>query len=214
MQIKKIIYILLSLAILFISTSCNTTTVETASETSIQTEQPIEYKTIEPPEDGWTLELLESVFYINSIQTKPNFELALLGDGFSFNINDLILNESNKIISGYVNYYGKKAFLMGTQYEVMDDIKENINISESNMTILLCNEQDNKSTLDLAKFVVINGVHIGSKKSDIIKFIGNPKNQNSPYTYSYDLIGSKGSVLFGLNEDSNSVDSIWITLIN
>jgi hypothetical protein len=197
--LKKTIYVFLSLMLIFVLTSCN---------------KADEYKIIEPPEDGWTMELLESVFYINSVQTKPNFELSLLGDDFSFSIEEMTLNENNKIIGGGVNYKGKRAFTMGAHYNIKEDPKDNIFISESNMMILLCGEESNFSSLDLSKFIIINGVHIGSSQSELIDAMGNPENQNSPSTFSYDLSDTKGSVLFGLNKDTKKVDSIWITLVD
>jgi hypothetical protein len=184
--------------LIFVLTSCN---------------KAVEYKTIEPPEDGWTMELLESVFYINSIQTKPNFELSLLGDDFSFSIEEMTLNENNKILGGGVNYKGKRAFTMGAHYNIKEDPKDNIFISESNMMILLCNERNNESNLDLSKFIIINGVHIGSTESEIIKAMGNPEDQNSPIVFTYDLIDVEySSVSFMLNKDTKKVDSITIRL--
>jgi hypothetical protein len=166
MQIKKIIFILLSLAILFISTSCNKTAIDTISEISVQTESqtepPIEYKTIKPPEDGWTLELLNEVTYINGKDIDLPFCLNDLGEDFTI----VELTSNNGTRNALIYYKGKQAFYAlsskaGDEFDRYDIIDK-----------FVLGLYENLSTLDLSAFMVINGTNLSSSMYDCYNNLG------------------------------------------
>ncbi|MDR0903430.1 MAG: hypothetical protein LBM59_02225 [Ruminococcus sp.] len=166
MQIKKIFYILLSLTILFISTSCNNTAVDTISETSIQTESQtepaIEYKTIEPPEDGWTLELLNEVTYINGKDIDLPFCLNDLGEDFTF----IERASDNGVYVGMVHFKGKEAFYAVSSH-ARDEFDRYDVIDKFDLGLF-----KNLSSLDLSDFLIINGINLSSSMNDIYTNLG------------------------------------------
>jgi hypothetical protein len=153
--------------LLFVSTSCSNSTVETISDSSIQTEaqtEPaIEYKTIEPPEDGWTLELLNEVTYINGKDIDLPFCLNDLGDDFTF-VESIAPN--NGVHVGMIHYKGKQAFVVvssqaGDEFDRYDIIDE-----------FELGSYDNLSSLDLSDFLIVNGVSLSSSMNDIYNKLG------------------------------------------
>jgi hypothetical protein len=153
--------------LLFVSTSCNTKTIETISETSIQTEaqtEPaIEYKTIEPPEDGWTLELLNEVTYINGQDIDLPFCLNDLGEDFTF---EEAIAPNNGVHVGMIHYKGKQAFV-AVSSKAGDEFDRNDKIDE-----FILGLYDNLSTFDLSNFLIINGVSLSSSMNDIYIKLG------------------------------------------
>jgi hypothetical protein len=177
MRLKKTIYILLSLTILLISTSCNTTSVETISETSIQTkieaqtEPAIEYKTIEPPEDGWTLELLNEVTYINGKDIDLPFCLNDLGEDFT--ISEVQKANTNETCSGNLCYKGKSAM-----YAISSTAGEEFDRNDK-IDYLLMLKNENLSSLDLSDFISINGINFNTTMNEFSLLFGNQVNVNT-----------------------------------
>jgi hypothetical protein len=79
LRIKKLIPVALALLITLSLTACES--VPAAADTPLD---EIEYKTIEPPEDGWTLEQFNEVLYINGRNVKIPFCINDLGDNVLF----------------------------------------------------------------------------------------------------------------------------------
>jgi hypothetical protein len=124
----------------------------------------IEYKTIEPPEDGWTLELLNEVTYINGKDIDLPFCVADLGDDFdvgSFNYID-----DGKDTAVQVNYKGRFAF-----YSYSGNFGEEFDIND-NIDVIALTENLNESKLIFSDFININGVNIGDSKEEVIKAVG------------------------------------------
>jgi hypothetical protein len=177
--------------LLFVSTSCSNSTVETISESTIQTEaqtEPaIEYKTIEPPEDGWTLELLSEVTYINGKKVD-----------LPFSLNDIGWEEPL-----YYSEYDEK---YNTYYHVLTPPDENDEdkLGPLFMSIGAFGNDDTTFDNDCLIFItqidapikekysevddiiVINGVRFGDSKDDVTKKMGQPnRDTSSDYTYMY-----------------------------
>jgi hypothetical protein len=181
MQIKKIIFILLSLAILFISTSCDKTAIDTISDISVQTEaetEPlIEYKTIEPPEDGWTLELLNEVTYINGKDIDLPFCLNDLGEDFSY--GDLQYNYEDSRCLGYVYYKGEQAFRFlsqnfGSEFDDNDEIQYFSLLSNHNL-----------SSLNFDSFITINNYNFNSSYEEMINYLGKYYAESNSCSFHY-----------------------------
>ena len=70
---KRIISLFLCSLMLTVLCSCDND--NSVTETKIETSQTeiIDYKTIAPPKDGWTLKLLKDVVYVNGISVFSPF---------------------------------------------------------------------------------------------------------------------------------------------
>jgi hypothetical protein len=213
MQLKKIIYILLSLMILFISTSCNNTAVDTISETSLQTESltepAIEYKTIEPPEDGWTLELLNEVTYINGKDIDLPFCLNDLGEDFSY--GDLQYNYEDSRCLGYVYYKGEPAFHflsknIGSEFDGEDEIQ-----------YFSLFDNENLSTLNLDSFIVINNFSFSSSHEDMITLLGKYQDESITYGFHYKVDNHNDAIflIYQIEKDglAGKLDSIFFDIL-
>jgi hypothetical protein len=206
MFLKKAIYILISLTLLFVSTSCSNSTVETLSETTIQTEvqtEPaIEYKTIEPPEGGWTLELLSQVTYLNGKQVNLPFSVKDLGDEYSFN-SRFFGEETNRSIGDL--YYNDNACLE-LDFQIPNGLtySDELNFYNATYPSKFLDEDLRKTNL-----FVINGISIGSSFEDVVEAFGN-YNKKDGNIYWYYLSNNNSNLVFLINNSNNSVEIISI----
>ena len=69
--------------------------IDSAATIVEETAEPIEMKTIEPPEDGWTVDELLSVTYVYGQQLENPCTLNTLGDDFSFDLSTFTYFEEN-----------------------------------------------------------------------------------------------------------------------
>jgi hypothetical protein len=186
-------------------------TIQTVAETEATTEASIEYKTIDPPEDGWTLELLNEVFYLNGEKTELPFTLDKLGDGFEVIIIEENIN--NQTFYADVYYNDKKTFMIAAQYDenLFDqDIKD---ISKSKLSVMIVDTDINQTKLNLTEYIKINNIGIGSKYKDVIENLGTGYSNASDNSIQYlinDLENS--SVIFATDKNTKLVNSIWITI--
>jgi hypothetical protein len=205
MHINKTIYILLSLTILLISTSCDNTAVNTISETSIQTETPIEYKTVEPPEDGWTLELLNEVTYINGKDIDLPFCLNDLGDEFGY--TDLDYANDKTSCDGFITYNGKRAipFIsinIGEEFDYNDEI-----------TLINVRSGFNSSELDINNFLVINGVSLSSDFDECLIGLGNYSDIVLEDSYCFSVGNNEHALWAILSYESEKIDTFRVSFM-
>jgi hypothetical protein len=206
---EKIIYILLSLMLILVLTSCSNSTVETISESTIQTEaqteSAIEYKTIDPPEDGWTLELLNEVTYING----KDIDLP-------FSLNDIGWKETP-----YYSEYDEK---FDTYFHVLSPPDENDEKSIGPLFVSIMAFANEDKTFDknseiyylsvdapieneykeAGEFLVINGIHIGDTKEEVFNKLGKPEDDRY---IAYDIGNNKNSIslIFSTNDILDSI---------
>lgn len=94
------------------------------------TTENIEIKTIEPPEDGWTLEQLNNFIYINGVNYSYPIKLSDLGKNFIADDN-MILYKNRSSFGGSVNdddiYTSLMFSISGNQSEIPDNMLININ---------------------------------------------------------------------------------------
>jgi hypothetical protein len=163
-RLKKILSITLSLILILALSSCNKTSNISTIE-STETAIPVtEYKTIPPPEDGWTLELLNEVTYINGNDIDLPFCLNDLGEDFT--VDDLQYSADRTRCLGYIYYKGKKAIRFLAQ-DVAAEFSGQDKIQYFDFNIL-----DNESNLDFSKFITINGVNSNSNVNEVILGFG------------------------------------------
>jgi hypothetical protein len=159
---KRILSITLSLILILALSSCNKASdmVNSTTETAI----PIaEYKTIPPPEDGWTLELLNEVTYINGKDIDLPFCLDDLGEEFT--VENVVVSQ-NDSCRGDICYKGKFMFTAssstaGSDFERNDEID-----------FFVLGLKDNESSLELSDFFSINGVSMSSSMNILYKNLG------------------------------------------
>jgi hypothetical protein len=158
----------------------------------------IEYKTIEPPEDGWTLELLNEVTYINGKDIDLPFCLNDLGEDFSFgDVTYYDFGGKGNYKSGqYIYYKGKKAFL--TIAKDNDGKFDEYDI----ITEIVLSQPDNESELDLEKFFVLNGYGVRSDRQTTIDCLGNSYEiyGNNQLHYKFGNVGNRLVALFPAND--------------
>ena len=98
-------------------------TIQTVSETT-NFENITEIKTIEPPKDGWTLEQLNKVLYMNEQKIELPLMFSSLKEGYEIRDkrynNELSLD--NDIVGGLL-YYQNDLIALVTFYELETDIE-------------------------------------------------------------------------------------------
>jgi hypothetical protein len=165
----------------------------------------IEYKTIEPPEDGWTLELLNEVTYINGKDIDLPFCLNDLGEGFEFesygyarrtglNYGDLLSN--NKFICMISFPTSGESDYKNSYY--LDCIFSSLGVT--------------KSSSSPKEFLTANGIIIGSTLEDTLKSFGNDYTETTRGVYAYFLNKNEGRIAFFTNEKSSTVSGICINI--
>lgn len=144
-------------------------------------EETTEIKTIEPPENGWTLDQLNEVLYLNGQHIK--FPLMLSSLNGDYEIRDKIYNDKSSrdsdIVGGYL-YYEDKLIAMVVFYELENDIEI------LSMAFFRDYYEDNQ---DVSKYVLINGFGLQSNIDDIYSCLGN-KYINESELLVYDIKGS------------------------
>ncbi|MBQ9078464.1 MAG: hypothetical protein IJY29_02680 [Ruminococcus sp.] len=150
--------------------------VEETTEVSTVQITETEYKTMEPPEGGWTIEELMSVTYLCGKQLTYPLTIEYLGEDFS-------LDEANKtelkLSIGYpLLYKDKKIGLVGFE-------KNSENSSDyDNITTIMFNTNVSSSALDC---IVVNGISLGSINTDVKSMIGTPCDKSTDGRYAYTI---------------------------
>jgi hypothetical protein len=222
MRFKKYLSIVLSVLMILVCAGCNeilpsagieentvvssvvegenTVVSSSDTETSRVTIAPEDYKTIEPPEDGWTLELLNEVTYINGQDIDLPFCLDDLGEDFT--AGDIQYSEDGANCTGSIYYKGKKAMIFLSQ-NVDGEFDSQDRIHYFNIVIL-----DNESQLKINEFITINGVNSDSDVSEVIQKIGKHYKftENLNDTYSYPIVSDSKTLKFFFRTKNNSND--------
>ena len=175
---------------------------------STATTESVEIKTIEPPEDGWTLEDLLSVTYIYGNQLTVPCTLESLGKAFSFEKSNFSKSKADaSVIIGTLKYN--------------DSVISVINIAESNVKDI-----DSQSTINRLIFnkiysdgsnnaVTVNGISLKSSKNQVIKRFGEPdfvpNYVGEDYCYVYYEANTENKLLT-INFDND--DNVFLIDIN
>ena len=150
-------------------------TVEEATEAATAQVTETEYITMEPPEEGWTIEELMSVTYLCGKQLTYPLTMEYLGEDFS-------LDEANKtelkLSIGYPLLYKDKKIGLVT-------LKKNSNQSSKHGDITsLMFSNVLYSALDC---IVVNGISLGSINTDVKSMIGTPCDKSTDGRYAYTI---------------------------
>jgi hypothetical protein len=186
--LKKLISITLSLILILALSSCNKT----------------KYQTIDPPENGWTIELLNKVTYIGGKQVAFPITLNQLPEDFSLGEKRFI-NENNVLVF-YLLYNGDE-FCICT---IEDVESENSTIDNLPISQLFIPNINNRN-FDFTDLIVINGVTFNSNISDIETKLGKTyetqDNTGDKYTFYYE---QNSFFYVSYNSESNLVNGFII----
>lgn len=163
-----------------------------------------EIKTIEPPEDGWTLDKLLDVTYLYSHQLKNPCTLNTLGSDFNFDNEFFSLHKEDNGASVMLQYKGTTIASVGLKdCRDQDTVSNDTEIYRMFFTLLYGDDNINN--------VAVNGITFYSSKEDVISRLGMP-DVDVGHTVTYYKPNTEESLLsLGINED-NEVKSIHITL--
>ena len=211
---KKLLAIFLAISIVLSFSACkgeqDNSDSSTAEETTTLSETTAEMKTIEPPADGWTPELLNQVMYLNGKPFSLPCTLKDLGEGYSFSKDvsdnndgtgscDLLYNNEKVSYIFFNNYSQSKGATNDSIITVM---------SFDRRTLII----DFKNGFDVKK-CSINGIFLGSTKEEVNRQMGDANLNiwgDALYGYYYnDKERELVTLLFGI-EGTNSLDKIVI----
>lgn len=172
-----------------------TTVVEEATE-------PIEMKTIEPPEDGWTLEELLSVTYVYGQQLENPCTLNTLGDEFNFNISTFNYSDENNSSVIILQYNGNDISSVELKNCFNEsDVSNSVEIAGIFLTDYYKTNIDN---------VVLNGISFFSSKEQVIECFGIPDfSETFPESsyITYNKFGTTDKLIsFGFNENNETIN--------
>lgn len=173
---KKLMILLLSIIAVPAMTSCGNQNI--ATETLSTRTETMEYQTMEPSEDGWTVEELLSVTYLCGTQLFYPLTLESLGEDFSLNADEMSYRETEKsVIAGlmYKDEFCATIWQMSTN--TFSEITNDMPISAVEISCY-GSEIDNP--------IVMNGVTFSVDAEDVISAFGEPDEvyaDNSILTY-------------------------------
>lgn len=173
-----------AIAVALSLSSCqNSNTEQTVSLTDSATtvvEEAVEMKTIAPPEDGWTVEQLNEVMYLNGKPFKLPCTLEELGEGFTIDNLKSNYNYPFGEIGEEFEYTSAVLYYNGNRFghiHMTSDTNEIWGISQEKV---LGND---------VELLFINGLSINASKTDVEALLGSSFTKseiNGSYTYNID----------------------------
>lgn len=168
MTLKKFFAAALAFCMLFGVTGCtqsNGVSAETA-----------EIKTIEPPENGWTLEDLLSVTYIYGNQITLPCTVENLGSNFALDTSDNLEFEDGTC-SVFLNYKNMPISTINVDESKVTKINSNTEINK--LVFSLSINDDNKDN------IIINGVDFNCNREQAISKLGKSYEDLNEYSIAY-----------------------------
>lgn len=181
-------------------TPSSSSSVEETTEASATQIAETGYKTIQPPEGGWTLAELNKVLYINGKNTELPFTLNKLGSDFQLG-EDFEPDKETGETESLLKYNDE---IVGGITLVMDADSDPYNVPLTLFAI-----KPYKITIE--SLLVINGVRINDSYDVLIKKMGQPTEEviNGITKYEYYNCGDY-RVGFCISHDENTVSTIRI----
>ena len=190
---KKFLSILAAFAVLVSFSACqsqqSTELIDSVTTVVEEAAEPVEMKTIEPPEDGWTLEELLNVTYAygNKVTNSCNIN--------NFSENNFIFAEQyedDKIAGGVFKYNDISVLTVIFDTYVID--KKSCSNAEIKQLYFSSNEYNQNN-------IFINGVTFGFNKEQVIENIGEPDEEEDTYFIYYNKLTKKEMLI--LNFDNS-----------
>ena len=212
---QKLFAILLAISMALSISACgekkNNGDSSTAEGTTTKSETTAEMKTIEPPADGWTPELLNQVMYLNGKPFSLPCSLEDLGEGYSFSKD---VSDWNDGTGGCELLYNKEivASVLINNYSDSKGVSDDSKIIRIMITKQITDKI--KKGFDIQKCSV-NGVFLGSTREEVLKRFGSNYNDEwsgeEGFLYNYkNTDKSLITVSFLDNENKKIVDLIII----
>lgn len=157
----------------------------------------VDIKTVEPPENGWTIESILNATYICGKQLCYPLRLSDLGG--DFHVDDSEKTEFSEKVNVELKHDEENiCSVMYSQSAVVDGY-QNAEICMLGFCELFTDEPNSIS---------VNGITLGSSLSDVEEKIGSPDNNNKSYVYTYKSSESDKLLLsfsFDVNEQVNDI---------
>jgi hypothetical protein len=208
-MLKKFTAIIFSALIIIMTASCGDSPPPETSPAPVDNRITAEEaEVIDAPNEGWTLQSINKVLYIDGRKREVPFRFGDLGEDFT--IPEVFDDESSERVSGTVYYKDKPVFSVTGQYTDTDKTLENSLID----TVIAIDEM-NYSELSPETLVIINGIGIGSDAEDIKKQLGTvsfKEDISSASQYIYAVGETDNAVLVGVDTATEKVNAIWVVL--
>lgn len=194
---KKMFGVLLCTTMLICSVAGCKADEKSSNDSTVKQSQSIEYKTIEPPESGWTIETVASTIRLCGKPIELPFTVDSLGEGFEFIDN-----------TGCVSYNGHDAFIAAF-----------INNDKSgdlySTPIRKIGSSEYYSDDNFQNCFIINGIGISSSRDEVIAAFGEPDFQDdTAYEYYSNHIKSEDYIVRLSFGDLDIVQSMFVNLIS
>ena len=199
---KRIISLFLCSLMLTVLCSCDNG--NSVTETKIETLQTkiIDYKTIAPPKDGWTLKLLKDVVYVNGENAEIPFTLNDISDEFEID-KDSISTDDEKV-EALLKYENE---IIGGITAVSDDKSDFHNVPLDLFAI-----KPHKTVFD--SLLVVNGAKINDSYDELIEKMGTPTEESVNGITKYEYYNCDNyRIGFLISHDENKVSTIRIEKI-
>ena len=196
MKKKRVIAFILSCTVLCSFASCKADGGQKndLGVTAEQTTETAEIKTIIPPEDGWTIEELNDVMYLNGEKFYLPYPIDEINDNFEL----VSYYQNEESIIWDVIFNGEFAFLLKGNQSDTQTITE---IAFPNLGY--------EADIPRDKLFVINGFELTNSLDDLEAALGKPT-IITPNSYKYQTTDQKYDLGF-IFSDEKSVTSMYIT---
>lgn len=155
------------------------------------------YKTMEPPENGWTIESILNATYICGKQLCYPLRLSDLGG--DFHVDDSEKTEFSEKVNVELKH-GEENICNAMYFQSdVEDGYQNAEICMLGFCELFTDEPNSIS---------VNGITLGSSLSDVEEKLGDPDKKNKSYVYIYRSSESGNPLLsfsFDVNEQVNDI---------
>lgn len=175
---KKIFAVLVAVCLILSTAGCRQDDVSTEQD-SIEN---AEIKTIEPPENGWTLEELNKVLYLNGQQIQLPLMFSTLKNGYE--IKEKEYYENSDRASG-VLYYNDQFIAIISFYDLDDDYK---------ITTLCFSPSYYEDKYDYSNYFIVNGFGLKDNTLNIQNSLGDKFTKDNGF-YKYILANNEYTIL-------------------
>ena len=143
-----------------------------------------EITTIEPPEDGWTLEQLNEVMYLNNEHLYLPCTLEDLNKKFEIQNNFPYQNEKEKSLTYDV--------LLNSDYVFGINCK---NDKTKKITAIAISQKMISSNIESNDLLIVNGFGLGDNIEELINTLGKPTSETE-ISYSYTIKDANINIIF------------------
>jgi hypothetical protein len=212
LSLRKILTVVLAFAMFLTLVACGN---DPVSDNTKPTRNPaaavdlenIDYKTIEPPADGWTLETFNEVVYINGKEVDFPLSISDLGEDYEY--DDLFDGNSPGNYTEGNLYYGDQKIGMVTYRGG----KENTYNDDTKVSGISTVASFFKSHPEYINVFAVNGVTLNTPKEEALKSLGDNyviEGVDEYYVFYFDNPDNSFTVEF--DEDTDTVFRIIIRI--